>query len=71
MTRVFWDTDIFIYRFECVGKLAQRSLAQLRAIEARGDELLTSALLVAELMTGPPAQRRCRVGPALRGRIIQ
>lgn len=53
MSRVFWDTNIFIYLFEGSG----RSLAQAKALRdkmlIRGDELLTSAMTVGEILVKP------------------
>jgi predicted nucleic acid-binding protein len=53
MSRVFWDTNLFIYLFEDYGKHSER-VAELRArMLQRGDELITSALCLGELLTGP------------------
>lgn len=53
MSRVFWDTNIFIYLFEGSG----RSLAQSKALRdkmlIRGDELLTSAMTLGEILVKP------------------
>ena len=52
MTRVFWDTNLFIYLFEG-GEFASR-VKELRArMLARGDQLLTSALTLGELLVKP------------------
>jgi uncharacterized protein len=53
MSRIFWDTNLFIYLFEDYGKYSQAT-AQLRhKMLRRGDELLTSTLAIGELLTGP------------------
>ncbi len=53
MSRVFWDTNLFIYLFEDYGKLSQ-SVAQLRSkMLARGDQLLTSTLTLGEILVKP------------------
>jgi predicted nucleic acid-binding protein len=53
MSRVFWDTNLFIYLFEDYGTLSQ-SVAQLRAkMLARGDQLLTSTLTLGEILVKP------------------
>ena len=52
MTRVFWDTNLFVYLLEG-GEFASR-VKQVRArMLARGDQLLTSALTFGELLVKP------------------
>ena len=52
MTRVFWDTNLFVYLFEG-GEFAPR-VRQLRArMLERGDQLVTSALTLGELLVKP------------------
>ena len=52
MTRVFWDTNLFVYLFEG-GEFAAR-VRQVRArMLERGDQLLTSALTLGELLVKP------------------
>jgi predicted nucleic acid-binding protein len=53
MSRVFWDTNLFIYLFEDYGRLS-KTVAQLRSkMLARGDQLLTSTLTVGEILVKP------------------
>lgn len=53
MSRIFWDTNLFIYLLEDYGKHSEQ-VAQLRQkMLERGDELITSALTVGEVLTGP------------------
>ena len=53
MSRVFWDTNIFIYLFENYGELSERA-AELRSkMLVRGDRLLTSALTLGEVLVKP------------------
>src|SRR5271154_2802005 len=53
MSRVFWDTNLFIYLFEDYGVLS-KAVAQLRAkMLDRGDQLLTSALTLGEILVKP------------------
>ena len=55
MTRVFWDTNLFVYLFEG-GEFAAR-VAQVRSrMLDRGDQLLTSALTLGELLVKPREQ---------------
>src|SRR3981189_627969 len=49
MSRVFWDTDLFIYLFEDYGMLS-KAVGQLRSkMLDRGDQLLTSTLTLGEM----------------------
>jgi predicted nucleic acid-binding protein len=53
MSRVFWDTNLFIYLFEDYGKFS-RSAAELRSkMLVRGDQLLTSAFTLGEVLVKP------------------
>lgn len=53
MSRVFWDTNLFIYLFEDYGEHSLQAAAVLGKMEERGDELLTSALTVGEVLVLP------------------
>ncbi|MGB9031713.1 MAG: PIN domain-containing protein [Acidobacteriaceae bacterium] len=53
MSRVFWDTNLFIYLFEDYGKHSEQTAELRNKMLKRGDELLTSTLAVGELLTGP------------------
>jgi len=55
MSRIFFDTNLFIYLLEDEGKLAAQVARLLIRMEERGDELLTSAMTVGELFAGPYA----------------
>jgi predicted nucleic acid-binding protein len=53
MSRIFWDTNLFIYLFEDYGNLS-KAVAQLRSkMLARGDQLLTSTLTLGEILVKP------------------
>ena len=52
MTRVFWDTNLFIYLFEG-GEFASRVKEVRSRMLARGDQLLISALTLGELLVKP------------------
>jgi predicted nucleic acid-binding protein len=53
MSRIFWDTNLFIYLWEDYGTLSQ-AVADLRAkMLRRGDQLLTSTLTLAEILVKP------------------
>jgi len=53
MSRVFWDTNLFIYLLEGHGALGKRVVELRRAMLARGDQLLTSALTLGEVLVKP------------------
>ncbi len=53
MSRVFWDTNLFIYLFEDYGSLGQRMKELRRSMLARGDQLITSTLTLGEVLVKP------------------
>ncbi|MGB7727568.1 MAG: PIN domain-containing protein [Candidatus Acidiferrum sp.] len=53
MSRIFWDTNLFIYLFEEFGVLSDRVRAVRRSMLDRGDQLLTSTLTLGELLVKP------------------
>jgi predicted nucleic acid-binding protein len=55
LARIFWDTNLFIYLFEDDGKLGQRVVQLREASIARGDQILTSAMTVGEVLVRPVA----------------
>lgn len=57
MSRVFWDTNLFIYLFEDYGPLS-KTVVQLRSkMLDRGDQLLTSTLTLGEILVKPTERR--------------
>ena len=58
MTRIFWDTNLFVYFFQDYGEESRRIHALRKRMIERGDELVTSTLTVAELMVKPERERR-------------
>jgi predicted nucleic acid-binding protein len=53
MSRIFVDSNIFIYHFEHPGTLGNRATYILDRISYRGDELFTSALALGEVLVKP------------------
>ena len=53
MSRIFWDTNLFIYLFEGSGKLSQQVTDLRQAMIERGDQLLTSTLTLGEILVKP------------------
>jgi uncharacterized protein len=53
MSRIFWETNLFIYLFEDSGALS-KTVGQLRSkMLGRGDQLLTSTLTLGEILVKP------------------
>jgi predicted nucleic acid-binding protein len=53
MSRIFWDTNLFLYLFQDHTALS-RQTEQLRTkMLARGDQLLTSTLTLGEVLVKP------------------
>ncbi len=52
MTRVFWDTNLFVYLLEGGTFAGRVGELRMRMLE-RGDQLLTSALTLGELLVKP------------------
>ncbi len=53
MSRIFWDTNLFIYLIEDFRDLSERVTALRRRMLERGDELYTSALTLGEILIKP------------------
>jgi predicted nucleic acid-binding protein len=53
MSRVFWDTNLFIYLFEGEGSLSKRVQKLREAMVERGDQLLTSTFTLGEILVKP------------------
>jgi predicted nucleic acid-binding protein len=56
MSRIFWDTNLFIYLLEGRGLLFEQVKNLRRAMLSRGDQLLTSALTLGEILVKPIEQ---------------
>jgi predicted nucleic acid-binding protein len=53
MSRVFWDTNLYIYLFEDYGKLSALAVSLRSKMLQRGDQLLTSTLTLGEILVKP------------------
>ena len=58
MSRIFWDTNLFIYLLEDAGELSKRVVALRERMLERGDRLLTSALTLGEILVKPVEAKR-------------
>ena len=57
MSRIYWDTMLFIYWLENNPQFAKRVGAIRARMEERGDQLITGAFTFGEVLAGP-----CRIG---------
>lgn len=53
MSRVFWDTNIYIYLLEDYGTLSKSAAGLRTRMLERGDQLLTSTLTLGEVLVKP------------------
>lgn len=53
MSRVFWDTNLYIYLFEDYGEFSALTVSLRTKMLHRGDQLLTSALTLGEILVKP------------------
>jgi len=53
VSRIFWDTNLFIYLIEEFGNLSERMISLRKRMIERGDELYTSALTLGEILIKP------------------
>jgi uncharacterized protein len=53
MSRIFWDTNLFIYLLEDYKELSVKTIALRRKMLERGDHLLTSTMTLGEILVGP------------------
>ncbi len=58
MSRIFWDTNLFIYLIEDCGELSERVVALRQHMIERHDQLLTSTLTLGEILVKPMETER-------------
>jgi predicted nucleic acid-binding protein len=56
VSRIFWDTNLYIYLFEEYGTLSSLTANLRSKMLERGDLLLTSALTLGEILVKPTKQ---------------
>lgn len=64
MSRIFWDSNLFIYFFEGNDERSVATKNLRKSMLDRGDQLLTSTLTLGEILVKPVAQTdqaRCRL----------
>ncbi len=52
MSLIYWDTNVFIYLLNNEKPMSTRILKMLAAIDGRGDDLVTSAMTLGEVLSG-------------------
>jgi len=58
VSRIFWDTNLFIYLIEDYGELSERVVKIRERMLKRGDELYTSTLTLGEILVKPLDENR-------------
>ena len=58
LSRIFWDTNLFIYLLEGSGEAFQLTRTLLARMAERRDELLTSTMTLGELLVKPLEMNR-------------
>jgi predicted nucleic acid-binding protein len=53
VSRIFWDTNLFIYVLEARGDLARKTKRLRQRMTERGDLLVTSAITLGEVLVKP------------------
>jgi predicted nucleic acid-binding protein len=53
MSRIFWDTNLFVYLFEGDARFSPATIALRKRMLERRDELVTSAMTLGEIQAGP------------------
>lgn len=57
MSRIFWDTNLFIYFLEGNDRLSEATKRLRHSMLTRGDQLLTSAITLGEVLVKPLESR--------------
>jgi uncharacterized protein len=56
MSRIFWDSNLYIYLFEDYGEFSALTSSLRSKMLKRGDQLFTSALTLGEILVKPTEQ---------------
>jgi predicted nucleic acid-binding protein len=57
MSRIFWDTNLFIYLIEGSGRQCEMVASLVERMNERGDQLYTSVLTLGEVLVKPIEKR--------------
>jgi predicted nucleic acid-binding protein len=58
VSRIFWDTNLFVYLVEDYGELSERVVTLRQRMLSRDDQLYTSTLTLGEILVKPTALGR-------------
>ncbi len=67
MSRIYWDTMLFVYWLESNAQHAQRVQKIMNRMEQRSDKLCTSIFAVGELLVGPRKTKDAEMERVIRG----
>ncbi|HEY6448328.1 MAG TPA: PIN domain-containing protein [Acidobacteriaceae bacterium] len=70
MSRIYWDTMLFVYMLEADPRFGPRVRQIHREMTRRGDALCTSVFTVGEVLTGPRKKGRDDVAAELKDYFI-
>ncbi len=71
MSRIFWDTNLFIYLFEKHSKFSPPTIELRKRMLQRKDELVTSTMTLAEVQIGPRRAKNNALAATYRDAIEQ
>jgi predicted nucleic acid-binding protein len=71
MSRIFWDSNLFIYLLEEYGLLSERVIHLRKSMLHRGDELVTSTVTLGEVLVHPIRNNRPDIASAYEQEISQ
>ena len=70
MSRIYWDTNLFVYLFEDFGTLSQSVVDLRRRMLSRKDELFTATLTLGELLVKPLEKSDDRLAAEFKRRLL-
>lgn len=71
MSRIFWDTNLFIYLLEDYGKFSESVVSLRKRMLTRGDQLYTSTLTLGEILAKPMRHGDIRLVEAYRDALAR
>ncbi len=71
MSKIFWDTNLFIYLFEKHPKFSPPTIKLRKRMLERKDELITSAMTLGEVQIGPRRANQPDLASSYRDAIEQ
>jgi predicted nucleic acid-binding protein len=71
MSRIFWDTNLFIYLFEKHSQFFEPTVALRKRMTERKDDLMTSSMTLGEIQVGPRRSKDLKRAESYRDAIHQ